>query len=699
MLEPFTKKIKKIVKFGKVGDEERGDNIMDPPLEIEDNYYWLRDDTRNNKEVLNYLHQENDYTKNVMEDTKDLQSTIYDELISRLKEDYDSYPYPVGTWDSPYRYFTRTKEGKSYAIYCRINMKTDETEVYLDVNDLAEGHTNFDVSGVSVSNNHKILSYAVDADGDEKYNVVFYDLETKTKLYKELKQIPYANYCLAPDNNTIFYTMGDEANRICKLYKTSLDSDESVLLYEEKDTLFSIGFGITKTDKYLILSTSSSDTNEQYFMNYKLNSTKLTLIKERIDNIKYSVDHHENNFIIVTNKDNSSNFKVMWCPEDNYQVEQWEDIKKYDKNEYIEDVETFKNHIVVSLKKNGLNELAIINYIDEKYSNEWKYIKIDEPVYDIGSSINCVYDTNNFWYSYNSMTKPASLFEYNLNTEECSLLRTREVPNYNSDLYESKRLFASSNYGAKIPMSMVYRKDMKKNGSQPLQLYAYGAYGHNIDPSFSSKIISLLDRGFIYVIAHVRGSSTMGYDWYLDGKMYNKMNTFNDFNLCAEYLIKENYTKPELLTIEGRSAGGLTVGASMVLRPDLYNSVVGVVPFVDVLTTMSDTSIPLTTPEWMEWGNPNKIEDYTYMKQYSPMDNIRKVNYPHTLMLAGLNDPRVQYWEPTKFNAKIREYKTDSNYHLLKTEMDAGHFGGNDRYRHMKEEAFIYAFIIKTMNI
>jgi oligopeptidase B len=701
-MEPTAKKQKYCVKFGYVEDQDRGDNIMKECIDQNDDYYWLRSDKRDDKQVNDHLKQENTYTQDIMKDTKDLQEVIYEEIKSRVQETYDSYPhkYPSTHIDiqNRYKYFNRTIEGKSYNIYCRLDTDTNEEIILLDVNELADGKSNYNLSSFQISNDHKIMSYGVDEQGDEKYDIYFVDIDTRKTHDKVLKQIPYSDYELAPDDRTIYYSMGDKANRIYQIWRTYLDSDEQEMIYQEDDTLFSVGCNFSKTGRYFFISASSSNTTEEWFMDTYSKDKTMKLIQKRQNKLQYSTSVHEDNFIITTNKDGATNFKVMWTPISNYSIENWNDIREYNSNEFIQGCSTLKNHLIVNIKKNGLNEIAIVDYINKCYSSEWRLIKMNEEVYNIGSSSNCIYDNDKLGYSYCSMTQPLSLWEFDLNTENTILLRQKEVPNYDKNLYESKRFMVPSYYGIKVPMSMVYRKD-KLSSKQPLYLYAYGAYGMCIEPNFNSQIISLLDRGFIYVIAHIRGSSTMGYDYYLDGKMYNKMNTFLDFITCAEYLIKEGYTSSDQIVIDGRSAGGLTVCGAMVLRPDLFKTVIGGVPFVDVLTTMCDPSIPLTTPEWEEWGNPNKVQDFTYMKQYSPMDNIRKTDYPNTLFLAGLNDPRVQYWEPSKLLCKLREYKTDDNLHLIKVEMDEGHFGGSDRYRYMKETSFIYSFVLKTFSL
>jgi oligopeptidase B len=699
--EPVAKRLKTSVKFGKIDGEDRGDNLMDPFIEKVDDYYWLRDDKRESKDVLEYLNNENSYTDKIMEPTKELQEQLYNEIKSRIKEDDETYPYPQGEggWFSKYRYFTRTLEGKSYPIYCRKNMLTQKSEVYLDVNELATGHSHCDVSDASISPDHKILAYSVDFSGNEKYDVYFKDLETDKLLDHKLTGLMFSEFNWAPDSKSIFYCMADKYDRVNSVWRYDLDTKQSVMLFEENDALYSVGFEISENGQYLFIESSSADTSECYYMS--LPDGKLNLIHKRVDGLIYRVGCHENNLIILTNKDNCVNFKLMFTEMNNTDIENWQDIRPYNETEYINGFVCFKNYIAVSIRHECFKSLAVIDYDSKskKYDGDWQFIKLSEKIFSTGFGPNCVYDTNKLWFSYTSLTLPDVLYEYDMQTKKLDILRIKEVPNYDPKLYESKLIYAPSYYGVQVPIALVYRKDMRTiDKPQPLHLYAYGSYGLCIEPSFDHRRISLLDRGFVYGIAYIRGGGELGYNWYLDGKMYNKMNTFLDFISCGEYLVRENYTKPSQLVIHGRSAGGLLMGAAMTMRPDLFGCVIAGVPFVDVLTTMADPSIPLTTGEWIQWGNPNKREDYTYMRQYSPYDNIRKTNYPDCLILAGLHDPRVQYWEPAKFMAKLREYKTNKGIHLLKTEMNQGHFGGSDRYKYIREIAYIYAFMIYCLN-
>ncbi len=700
--EPVAKRQKTLVEFGRVSNENRGDehDIIDPPLKVKDYYYWLRDNERKNKEVIKYLEDENKYSEQYMKDTNNLQEDLYDEIISRVKEDDQTYPYPSGDggYNSKYRYYSRTEEGKSYTIYCRINMSTNIEEIILDVNKLAQdkNQTHCDVSGIAVSSDHNTLAYGLDLKGDEDYELIFKDLQTGYILdYKLPTKLPGANIEWAPDNKSVYYVTADSTKRANKLWSYDLDNDISELIYEETDILFDVDFHISACSNYLFVTLSSFDTSEVRYLDLNKKSNSLNIIQYRIDGHKYTVDSREGNFIIRTNKDKCHNFKLVYTNPVYSDMYNWKDIKPADPEEYITDFSCFKNFIAVCLRKNGFKKIAIIK---NEYSIKWKYIDLPEDVASVNLAMNCVYDTDKLWLVYTSMTQPYILYEYDTKQDKLKVLKKKIVPNYNSKLYESKLIFAPSYYGQKVPISIVYRKSMKKNNSpQPMYLYGYGSYGMCCDPKFNHQLVSLMDRGFLCATAHVRGGAELGHDWYTDGKMHTKMNTFLDFISCTEYLIKSGYTTSNTLAIEGRSAGGLLMGAVMTMRPDLFNTVVAVVPFVDVLNTMADPSIPLTTQEWEQWGNPNKLTDYTYMKQYSPYDNINKTNYPNSLFLAGYHDPRVQYWEPAKFVAKLRHMKTDTNVHLLKTDMHQGHFGGSDRYKYIKETAFIYSFIIKNI--
>ena len=733
---PIAKRELTKVKLGVVDGEKRGDNIMDPVVELEDYYYWLRDDKRENKEVLDHLNKENENTKKIMDEHNTEVDNMFKEIKSHIKETHDSYPYPHGEegWNTKYRYFTRTVEGKSYTIHCRKNMLTNENEILLDINKLAKDKSHFDVSSFQVTDDHKYMSYGTDENGNEKYKLVIKEINTKNEMVHEIPELMYCSYFW--HKNYIYYEMGNDSNRIYQIWKYNFITKDKELLFQNDDRVTSVGISMTNDRKYFFISASSYNSSEYYYFTEE--DPKIKLFAKKIEGVKYGVDYHEGRFFIVTNKDESRNFKIMTTELDKTEMSNWKEFMPYDKNKFIKGLYELKNYLIVIYKENGTNNIKIINYKDGKYdiknshnlqlfdtskeenelnilrnylnngqdveekikTLEKKIISFQNRITNLEVSSLDIYDTNIIWFTNDSLDTPVSLYEYNLNDRSINILREKDVPNFNKAEFESQRLYATSHDGVKVPISIVYKKSLfKKDGSNPLYLYGYGSYGITVDADFSSKIIPLLDRGFVYAIGHVRGGSFLGYDWYEDGKMKNKMNTFYDFIACAEYLNKENYTFNKGITIEGRSAGGLLVGACMTMRPDLFRTVIGGVPFVDVLTTMADPSIPLTTPEWEQWGNPNQKEHYEYMKQYSPYDNIRETEYPNALILAGLNDPRVQYWEPAKFVAKLRHHKKDSNLLLLKTEMDEGHFGGSDRYKYMKELSFSYIFVLKTYNM
>lgn len=714
------------VLFGAVEGEMRGnpgDILMDPPISRQDNYFWLRNDTRKNEEVLNYLKEENQFTENHMVDTKELQTQLYDEMLSRIKEDYDSYPSPHGDggWNSPYYYFVRTVKGKSYTIHCRINKSNGEEEVLLDENELAEGKEHCDVSGFSITPNHKIISYGVDEDGDEKYKFYMKNLETGKMIDHSVPDLMYCGYDWY-DNDNLFYMMGDKENRIYQVWRYILSSEKRYLVFEvgEENPLFSVGIGFSEDKRYLfILSSSFDTTNNYYYDMIKDDGSSPKLFSKEVSGRKYSLDYHEGNWFVTTNFWNGNrfaNFAIFKVGRDVSTSEnKWKMLDEYNPDIYTKGVSFIKDYMFISRRNNGNDYVEIVKYNGEEYLiGDKKEIPKprDEDIFQLGYMGLDIYDTDKVWFSYSSMTKPPGTYEYNLKTGETTHLRTKEVPNYNPDLYVSQRIYAKSDDGIMVPMSLIYNKNVwNKDGSCPLYLYGYGSYGHTVHPTFSSMNIPLLDRGWAYVIAHVRGGSFNGYSWYEDGKMMKKMNTFLDFNACASHLIKEGYTYWDGITAEGRSAGGLLMGAVMTMRPELYHCIVAGVPFVDVMNTMCDSTIPLTTPEWEQWGNPNVKEHFDYMLKYSPYDNIKEgVRYPHLLALGGLNDPRVQYWEPTKFVAKLRQYRRDNKERngcdwcdksliLLKIEMNEGHFSASDRYKYIREMAYQYAFVLKVLTI
>lgn len=736
------------VKFGEVDGEMRGNpdhQLMNPPISVNDNYFWLRDDLRKNEDVLQHLRKENAFAEHHMSDTKDLQSELYKEMLSRVKEDYDSLPSPHGEggWNSPYLYFIRTVKDKSYTIHCRINRETNEEEVLLDENKLAEGKEHCDVSGFYITNNHKMISYGVDEEGNEKYKFFIKDLEKGEFVEHNIPDLMYCGYSWY-DNKTVFYTMGNKENRMYQIWKYELDGMKNTLIFQCDNPLFSVGFGFSDDKRYLFIGSSSFDTSSYYYFDMKqLNNDKnrdnenninqkLNLFTPDVKGRKYDIDCHEGTWFIHTNQwkgqrfSNFAIFTVKECEgEDIGNEDNWAMFDEYDESVYTKGISFTKNYVFIRRRQNGNDYVEMVKF-DKNNENESgngdgekenRYLvdekqmvpkPHDESIYQLSYIGLDIYDTDKIWYSFSSMTRPSGTYEYNLETGEITHLRTKEVPNYDADLYISERLYAKSEDGeTSVPMSLIYNKNVwKKDSSHPLYLYGYGSYGITVHPTFSSLRVPLLDRGWAYVIAHVRGGSFNGYSWYEDGKMNKKMNTFVDFSSCAEHLIKEGYTHKDGITSEGRSAGGLLVGASMVLRPELFHCVVAGVPFVDVMNTMCDSTIPLTAPEWEQWGNPNVKEDFDYMLKYSPYDNIKEgVLYPHCLALGGLNDPRVQYWEPAKFIAKLRQYKKDNanekdnSLMLCKIEMNEGHFSASDRYKYLRETAYHYAFVLKVNDI
>lgn len=698
------------VPFGKVDGEDRGDEIklMDPPLNINDQYYWLRSDDRSDKDVLDLLNRENAITEHVMKD-KSVEDQLFEEMKSRVLENESSHPYKF--YDTGYLHYTKYVEGKGQAVYCRKVEGTNQEDILVDVNELAKGHSNCDVIDVTTSYDGKILTYAVDYSGNEQYDIYFKDLTSGHMLPNKLKNLLYADYVWSPTNRHIYYIGHDDANRMNKLCLYDLETQKVQVLFEEKDTLFSVGVSLTDKCYYIMVNVSSANTSEQYYIDQFNAPTQLQLIKKRQEGVQYGVeDYDQTHFIIRTNADGDTNFKLMVCHKND--PSNWQPFIPYDPDKYITGVTVFENFIVVSLRTNGLSRIGYV--MKKNVPAGINILQFDEEVYcvDLSCMHNLIYRSNEMVFTYESMVNPYKLLSYNVVTKEYTILKKKEVPNYDPSLYESKLILVPSHDGKEIPVSMLYRKDMfrhynksnnhlskkHKTETQPMLLYGYGAYGICIEPGFRSTLCSLLDRSFIYCVANVRGGSEKGYDWYLDGKMKNKINTFKDFISCAEYMINNGYTSKDRLAAEGRSAGGLLVGAVLTMKPDLFNTVILGVPFVDALVTMSDPSIPLVTPEWEEWGNPNIEEYYQCMKEYTPMENIQKRYYPDTLITCGLFDPRVQYWESAKFQLRLKDKCTDQNTHLIKIDMDKGHFSNTDRYKSIRECAFKYAFILKSIN-
>ncbi|VVU94495.1 Prolyl oligopeptidase, N-terminal beta-propeller domain [seawater metagenome] len=705
MNTPHAKRVKYNVPFGNV-DDNRGQNLIDPPKMVEDHYYWLRDDKRENEEILNHLKKENAYTENVMSKNKEVIESMYADLLSHIKEDDSSLPLPHGEggWDSKYYYFSKKKKGLSYPIHCRINKESGQEQVILDENILANGKETFDLSSFKITKDHQFMSYGIDETGNEKYQLKIINIDSNTQIEHKIPELSYCSYFW--HKNHIYYLLGDEKNRLYQLWKYNLNDHMSIKLFQVDNELIDVSASITEDKSHIFISANSYETDDIYCLLTDDEKMEIKQFTPKIEGHKYSLAYHKGLYFITTNLDDSRNFKIMIADEIGVKTNKWKDFINYSENIYIKGVDVLEKHLLISYSENGNN---MVRVIPQKNSNsKHNYYNLSES-YNIETNQDIknieyielgIYNTNTILYSENTLKTPYSIYKLNLDNKELECVKVKEVPNFNSNLYEVKRLKAPSHDGVLVPISIIYRKDkFTQNGNNPLYLYGYGSYGCTVDPDFDVKIIPLLDRGFVYAIAHVRGGSFLGYKWYEDGKMFKKKNTFLDFTSCAEYLIKEKYTGEKKITIEGRSAGGLLVGAAMVMKPKLFRTVIAGVPFVDVLNTMSDPSIPLTTQEWEQWGNPNNLESFNYMKEYSPYDNIDVNSYPHILALAGLNDPRVAYWEPAKFVNKLRYYNTNNNLMLLKVEMEEGHFGGMDRYKYLKELAFQYAFVLETYDL
>jgi len=652
-----------------------------------DDYFWIRE--KSNPEVIDYLKAENEYTDKIMKHTEGLQKELYKEMKGRIKETDMSVPAKMGN----YYYYTRTEEGKQYAIYCRKKGSLDsEEEIILDENKLAEGHAYFQLGIFRASPDQKLLAYSVDTDGSEDYTIYIKNLETGELLSEQISNT-YYSFEWANDNKTFFYSVLDETKRPYKAYRHKLGTDpkEDVMVFHEPDGKFTLGMYKTRTKKYIMIDLESKITTEIHYMDADKPESEFKVVEPRKTGLEYSLHHHPDAFYIVTNE-NALNFKLMKTPISDPSKKNWEEVIPHSDTIMLEGIDLFKDYMVVYQREDGLEKMLITDF---KKDTE-HFITFPEETYSLRGGSNPEFDTHIIRYSYSSLVTPDSVFDYDMEAQTQELKKEREVlGGYKKEEYETKRIFAEALDKKKIPISLVYKKDLFKKGTPaPLFLHGYGSYGFSYDPNFSSSTLSFLDRGFVYAIAHIRGGGEMGRCWYEEGKCLDKKNTFTDFIACAEHLIKEKYTNPDLLVIEGGSAGGLLMGAVTNMRPDLFKAVVANVPFVDVTNTMLDPTIPLTVNEYEEWGNPNEKKNYEYILSYSPYDNVEKKEYPNILVLGGLNDPRVPYWEPAKWVAKLRDMKTDNNVLLLKTNMGAGHGGSSGRYDFLKEIAFRYAFVL-----
>ena len=657
-----------------------------------DNYYWLNE--RENPEVINYLKAENEYTNKELAHTTNLQETIFDEIVSRIKGKDTSVPYK----DNGYWYYVRYEEQKEHPIYCRKkeNLNNKE-EVLINVNELSLGFPYYNVVDYAVSPNNEILAYSVDTVGRRKYEIKFKNLKTGKEYSDNIKNTD-GEVEWASDNKTIFYIKKDEETlREFQLWKHVLGTSKKndVLVYEEKDDTFYISVSKSKSDKYILLEISNTLATECRYIFSDRPNDEFKVIIPRKKNHEYFVETHGDDLYIITNFDSATNFMIVKTSLENPNPENWEILVPHNPNVFIEDFEVFKDYIVVNERNNGLIYLKIIDLKTKKDH----YIDCGEEVYEIWISDNNVFDTDIIRYGYSSLTTPNSYFEYNMKTKEKTLLKEKFAgKDFSKENYETKRLYATAKDSVKVPISIVYKKGIKLNGNNPLLIYAYGSYGYSMDASFHSAVLSLLNRGFIFAIAHVRGGQELGRKWYEDGKLLHKKNTFTDFIACTEFMQKQGYSSPKKTFAMGGSAGGLLTGAVANMRPDLYEGIISEVPFVDVVTTMLDESIPLTTGEYDEWGNPNEKKYYDYILSYSPYDQVKKQKYPAMFIEAGLHDSQVQYWEPAKWTAKLREYNLSDKPIYLYTNMDAGHSGMSGRFKTYKETSLIYAFILDVLS-
>jgi oligopeptidase B len=657
-----------------------------------DPYYWLNN--REDSAVISYLNEENAYREALMADVKDLQDSLYTEIVSRIQQTDMSVPYRL----NGYYYYTRYEEGKEYPVYCRKLGSLDAPEeVLLNVNEMAEGFSYYNISGLSISPDNKILAYGVDTLSRRMYTVNFKNLETGI-IYPDKLENTTGSVAWAKDNKTVFYTIKDKQTlRSHKVARHKLGNPVSSdkLIFEETDETFGCVAYVSKSRDYIFIASFSTLSNEFRFLDASTPEKEFTVIQPRIRELEYSVSHFGEKFYIVTNLD-AKNFRLMETPVSAPGKENWKEVIAHREDVYLESAEIFSKFLVLSERKDGLTNLRIMPWD----GSPEHYIDFGEAVYTAFPSTNPEFDTEILRYGYTSLTTPSSTFDYNMVTKEKVLLKQQEVlGNFDKDNYIAERLYATAKDGTKVPISLVYRRDMKTEGKNPLLIYGYGSYGITMDPSFSSVRLSLLDRGFIFAIAHIRGGQIYGRQWYEDGKLLKKMNTFTDFIDCTRFLIDQKYTTPEHLYAMGGSAGGLLMGAVINMAPDLYNGVIAAVPFVDVVTTMLDESIPLTTGEFDEWGNPKEKEYYDYMLSYSPYDNVTAQKYPNMLVTTGLHDSQVQYWEPAKWVAKLRDIKTDNNLLLLYCNMDTGHGGASGRFQRFRENAMEYAFLLKLEGI
>ncbi len=678
LIEPKANKIEKILS-------KHGDDRLDE-------YYWLN--KRDDEEVIKYLNEENDYRNEYMKDYKPLEEEIFQEIKSRIKEDDSSVPY----FENEYFYYTRYEKDKQYPIYCRKKGSLDsDEEILIDANLMSEGYEYFRVGTIEISPDNKTMAYSIDTVSRRIYTIYFMDLETREIIEKNIPNssgsITWAN-----DNKTIFYNSKDletlRSDRVMRYKVGQSGTGEEV--YFEDDETFSVFSYKTKTDKYIVIGSSATLSQEYRILNADNPDEKFKIFQERVNGLEYSISHFKDKWYITTNKDGATNFKLMSCPENKTNSKNWKEYVPHRDDVLLEGVEVFNDFLVLTERENGLRRVDI-----RPWSGKGRhYINFEEEAYSLYSSANPEMNTSKFRYSYSSMTTPNSVVEYDMISKDMKVLKETEVlgGKFDKNNYQSKRVWAEARDGKKVPVSLVYRKDMFNEGQNPLLLYGYGSYGITNNASFSSVRLSLLDRGFVYAIAHIRGSQYLGRGWYDDGKMFKKKNTFNDFIDAGKFLIKEGYANENKLFAMGGSAGGLLMGAVANMAPELFKGVVAAVPFVDVVTTMLDEDIPLTTFEYDEWGNPNNKDSYEYMLSYSPYDQVEEKDYPAIFITTGYHDSQVQYFEPAKWIARLRDRRTNNEPLLMYCNMEAGHGGASGRFEAYKETAMEYAFFVSLLD-
>jgi len=663
-----------------------------------DNYYWLNE--RENPEVIDYLKAENAYVKEMMKHTEPLQNQLFKEITGRIKQDDMSVPVRKnGYW-----YYSRFEEGMEYPLYCRkavvddnlvsseVEKSPSEEQVLLDGYEMSKGYAFFDIGGYSVSPDNSLIAYSIDTVSRRQYQIFIKNINSGT-IFDEIIQNTTGNMVWANDNKTIFYSVKDESLRSCRIMRHELGTDpkNDVEVYYEEDTTFYAYVTKTKSERYIVIVLESTLTSEIRFIDADHPKDEFKIFQKRQHDMLYGVGHYGDYFYILTNADGAKNYKLMRTPLDATRKDNWEEVIPHRPDVLIEDFDLFSDFLVIEERSKGLVNLRVMSW-DGKTDY---YVNFGEPAYTVETSANPEFDTHLLRYVYTSMTTPTSVYQYDMKEKTTELLKRQEVVGgYEPSDYVTERLYAPAKDGVLVPISLVYKKGLVKNGENPLVLYGYGSYGNSIDAYFSTARLSLLDRGFVWAIAHIRGGEEMGRQWYEDGKLLKKKNTFYDFIACAEYLVNQKFTNNRKMFAIGGSAGGLLVGAVANMAPHLFRGIVAQVPFVDVVTTMLDESIPLTTGEYDEWGNPNEKEYYDYILSYSPYDNVEAKDYPAMLVTTGLHDSQVQYWEPAKWVAKLRELKTDDNPLYLKTNLDYGHGGASGRFEPFKEVALEYAFML-----